>query len=109
MIPFTDYTRYDGLGLAALVKRGEVSAGGTAGGRDRAASRRSTRRSTPSSASATRRPAPRPRRSTATRPSPACPSCVKDLLATLAGEPTACGNRLLARMPMPHDSELVRR
>ena len=26
MIPFADYIRYDGLGLAALVQRGEVSA-----------------------------------------------------------------------------------
>jgi len=37
------------------------------------------------------------------------PFLVKDLIATLAGEPTASGNRLLANTPMPRDSELVRR
>ena len=34
---------------------------------------------------------------------------MKDLIATLAGEPTASGNRLLATLQMPRDSELVRR
>jgi amidase len=34
---------------------------------------------------------------------------VKDLLATIAGEPTSSGNRALATVVMPHDSEMVRR
>ncbi len=31
----------------------------------------------------------------------------KDLITSIAGEPTGCGNRLLAAMPMPCDGELV--
>jgi len=37
------------------------------------------------------------------------PFLVKDLLATIAGEPTGSGNRRLAALTMPRDSEMVRR
>src|SRR5262249_5184827 len=37
------------------------------------------------------------------------PFLVKDLHVTCAGEPTSAGNRLLRHLPMPHDSEIVRR
>jgi len=108
MIPFTDYIRYDGLGLAALVKRGEVSAAElleTAIGRIEALN--------PALNAVIRKryEAARAEASQVDRGAPfaGVPYLLKDLLATLAGEPTACGNRLLARLPMPHDSELVRR
>ncbi len=37
------------------------------------------------------------------------PFLLKDLIATYAGVPTSSGNRLLRDVPMPNDSELVRR
>jgi amidase len=37
------------------------------------------------------------------------PFLLKDFLATCAGVPTSSGNRLLKNIPMPHDSEIVRR
>jgi len=37
------------------------------------------------------------------------PFLLKDLLATCAGVPTSGGNRLLQHLPMPRDSEMVRR
>jgi len=37
------------------------------------------------------------------------PFLLKDLLSTVAGVPTSSGNRLLKNVPMPRDSEMVRR
>jgi len=37
------------------------------------------------------------------------PFLLKDLIATVAGVPTGCGNRLLKNLPATHDSELVER
>ena len=37
------------------------------------------------------------------------PFLLKDLHSTCAGIPTSSGNRLLRNIPMPHDSEIVRR
>ena len=37
------------------------------------------------------------------------PFLLKDLLSTVAGVPTSSGTRLLKHVPMPHDSEMVRR
>ncbi|MBI4596542.1 MAG: amidase [Candidatus Tectomicrobia bacterium] len=37
------------------------------------------------------------------------PFLLKDLIATYEGIPTGCGNRLMKNIPMPHDSEIVRR
>ncbi|MFQ5407126.1 MAG: amidase, partial [Anaerolineales bacterium] len=37
------------------------------------------------------------------------PFLLKDLMANFGGVPTSSGNRLLRDIPMPHDSELVRR
>jgi len=37
------------------------------------------------------------------------PFLLKDLLSLYQGVPTSCGTRLLQQVPMPHDSEMVRR
>ena len=108
MIAFADYTRHDGLGLAALVRSGAVSAAElleTALARIEAHN--------PALNAVIRRRDDKVRAEVA-RIDPAAPFAgvpflLKDLLATLAGEPTASGNRLLVDLPMPRDSELVRR
>ena len=108
MIPFADYTRHDGLGLAALVRSGAVSAAElleTALARVEAHN--------PALNAVIRRRDEQVRAEAAhidpAAPFAGVPFLVKDLIATLAGEPTASGNRLLANAPMPLDSELVRR
>ena len=108
MIPFADYTRHDGLGLAALVRSGAVSAAElleTALARIEAHN--------PALNAVIRRRDAQVRAEAAhidpQAPFAGVPFLVKDLIATLAGEPTASGNRLLANTPMPRDSELVRR
>ncbi len=108
MIAFDDYTGHDGLGLAALVRSGQVSAAElleTALARIEQHNPRLNavirRRDEKARAEATR--------IDAAAPFAGVPFLVKDLIATLAGEPTANGSRLLAERTMPHDSELVRR
>jgi amidase len=107
-IAFADYVRHDGLALAALVRRGEVSAAELL----ETALARIDAVNPQLNAVIRRRDAQV--RAEAARVDPAAPFAgvpflVKDLIATLAGEPTANGNRLLADMAMPRDSELVRR
>ena len=108
MIPFADYIRHDGLGLAALVRSGAVSAAELL---ETALARIETHN--PALNAVIRRRDVQVRAELAQvdpqAPFAGVPFLVKDLIATLAGEPTASGNRLLADMPMPHDSELVRR
>ncbi len=108
MIPFADYTRHDGLGLAALVRSGQVSAAELL---ETALARIEALNPALNAVIRTRHQLVR---AEATCVDPAAPFAgvpflVKDLIATLAGEPTANGNRLLADTPMPRDSELVRR
>ena len=108
MIPFDDYIRHDGLGLAALVRSGQVSAAELL----ETALARIDQHNPMLNAVIRRRDDKA--RAEATSIDPAAPFAgvpflVKDLIATLAGEPTANGNRLLAGRAMPHDSELVRR
>ena len=108
MIPFTDYTRHDGMGLAALVRSGAVSASElleTALARIEAHN---------PALNAVIRRRDRQARAEAAQIDPQAPFAgvpflVTDLIATLAGEPTASGNRLLTNVPAPRDSELVRR
>ena len=108
MAVFTDYTRHDGLGLAALVRSGQVSAAELL---ETAFARIEAHNPALNAVIRTRH---EQARAEAARIDPAAPFAgvpflIKDLLATLAGEPTASGNRLLANLPMPRDSELVRR
>lgn len=108
MIPFADYTRHDGLALAALVRSGAVSAAELL---ETALSRIEAHN--PALNAVIRRRDERVRaeveRIDRAAPFAGVPFLLKDLIATLAGEPTANGTRLLANVPMPRDSELVRR
>jgi amidase len=108
MIPFTDYTRHDGLGLAALVRSGAV---GAAELLETALARIEAHNPALNAVIRTRNEQVRAEATQVDLAAPfaGVPFLVKDLIATLAGEPTAHGNRLAARLPMPRDSELVRR
>ena len=108
MTTFPEYSNYDGLGLAELVKKKEVSAAELV------------------EAAIERIEANNPKlnavivkmyddaRKNAKQPLPqgafsGVPFLVKDLLATVAGYPTANGNHLLKNIPASVDSELVKR
>jgi len=108
MISISDYTGHDGLGLAALVRSGQVSAAELL---EAAFARIEAHNPALNAVIRTRQAQAR---AEAARIDPAAPFAgvpflLKDLIATLAGEPTAGGNGLLAGMQMPRDSELVRR
>ncbi len=108
MISFDDYAAHDGLGLAALVKAGQVSATELL---DAAISR--TEAVNPALNAVVRKRYDAARRE-ATQVDQATPFCgvpflVKDLICNLAGEPTGQGTRLLGNVAMAQDSELVRR
>ena len=103
-----DYRRHDGLGLAELVRTGQVSPLELV---DEAIARIEALNPL---LNAVVRPMFEQARAAAAGPLPdgpfrGVPFLLKDLLATVQGEPTSCGNRLLAAVPWPHDSELVRR
>lgn len=103
-----EYLQHDGLALGALVRQGEVTAtellelaiGRIQAGnprlnalvRDRFEAARYEAQSAPASG-----------------PFAGVPFLVKDLLAALPGEPTGSGTRTLQRVPMPVESEMVRR
>ncbi len=108
MIPFAEYTQHDGLGLAALVQRGEL---GAAELLEAAIARIEAHNPVLNAVIRTRFESARGEATQVDRAAPfaGVPFLLKDLLSTLAGEPTGYGNRLLATRPMPRDSELVRR
>ncbi len=108
MISFDDYAAHDGLGLAALVRSGQVSAAELL---DAAAARISAVNPVLHAVVRTRLDAARQEARHTDLAAPFCgvPFLVKDLISTLAGEPTGQGNRLLGQLPMPHDSVLVQR
>jgi amidase len=108
MISFDEYARHDALGLAGLVRHGEVSP------RELLEAALARLDAVNPALGAVVRDRRERARTEADNVNPApplagVPFLVKDLLATLAGEPTGCGNRLLQGLPMPHDSEMVRR
>ena len=108
MISFTDYTRHDGLGLAALVRSGQVSADELL---ETAFARIEAHNPALNAVIRTRQAQARAEaaRIDFEAPFAGVPFLLKDLIASLAGEPTAGGNALLATLRMPRDSELVRR
>lgn len=108
MIRFAEYAQHDGLGLAALVKRGELSAAELL---EAAIARIEAQNPALNAVVRTRYESARVEAMLTDRDAPfaGVPFLLKDLLSTLAGEPTGSGNRLLATRPMPRDSELVRR
>jgi amidase len=105
---FTEYTQHDGLGLAALVKSGQVSASELL---DSAAAHIQAHNPVLNAVVRTRLDRAREEAAQVRPDAPfaGVPFLVKDLVSTLAGEPTGSGNGLLASLPMPRDSELVRR
>ena len=108
MIRPDEYTRHDGLGLAELVRRREVSPTELL---DAAIARIEAHNPALNAVVRTRFEQARVEAGQVNLEAPfaGVPFLLKDLLATIAGEPTAGGNRLLASMPMPRDSEMVRR
>ena len=108
MISFTDYTRHDGLGLAALVRSGQVSADELL---ETAFAHIEAHNPALNAVIRTRQAQARAEaaRIDFEAPFAGVPFLLKDLIASLAGEPTAGGNALLATLRMPRDSELVRR
>ncbi len=108
MIPFAEYTQHDGLGLAALVRRGELSAAELL---ETAIARIEAHNPALNAVVRKRYESARAEALGVDLAAPfaGVPFLLKDLLSTLAGEPTGSGTRLLATRPMPRDSELVRR
>jgi amidase len=105
---FAEYTQHDGLGLAALVRSGEVSPIELL---ETAIARIEERNPALNAVIRKRYAAARAEAVLVDRAAPfaGVPFLVKDLVAMLAGEPTGCGNRALGQLNMPCDSEMVRR
>lgn len=108
MVPFQEYTSHDALGLAALVARRETTAlevVEAAIARIEALNPRLNAVIHPmyeQARAAARAPLP-------DGPFQGVPFLVKDLIATVAGEPFRCGSRFLRDYRPPADSELIRR
>jgi amidase len=108
MSGFAEYRKYDGLGLAQLVRDGEVSPAelvAEAIGRIEARN---------PAVNAVVRPMFGAARAAAAGPLPegpftGVPLLLKDLICAVEGVPTSCGTRILRDLPMPADSEMVRR
>lgn len=106
-VGFAEYSRHDGLGLAALVRAGEVSP------RDLVEEALARLEATNPRLNAVVRVRAEAARAEAARPLDGpfagVPFLVKDLLATIQGEPTAGGSRLWRGRVADHDTEMVRR
>ena len=108
MSGFAEYREYDGLGLAELVRAGDVSAADLA---EEAIARIEARNPR---VNAVIRPLFAEARAAAAAPLPAgpfagVPLLLKDLICTVQGVPTSCGTRILREVPQSADSEMVRR
>jgi amidase len=108
MTTFPEYPKYDGLGLAELVRKKEVSAVELV----EAAIQRIETHNPQLNAVITK--LYDTAREAAQKPLPdgsfaGVPFLIKDLLATIAGVPTGNGNRLWKDIPAKVDSELVKR
>jgi amidase len=105
---FREYDRYDGLGLAELIRKGEVSAGEVC---EEAVAR--IERINPA-LNAVVRPMFDLARKSLAQPLPAgpfhgVPFLLKDLLSAYAGVPLTFGSKACRNYVPDHDSELVRR
>jgi amidase len=108
MTTFPEYPKYDGLGLAELVRKKEIGAVELV---EEAIQRIENHNPQLNAViykmyEAARESAQRP---LPTGPFSGVPFLVKDLLATIAGVPTGNGNRLWKNIPAKVDSELVKR
>ncbi len=107
-IATADYDAHDGLGLAERVRRREVSPAELLA----TALARIEAQDDALHAVVRRRDEAARREAAAVDPAApfaGVPFLVKDLVATLGGEPTGNGTALMQRLPMPCDSELLRR
>jgi amidase len=108
MTPFPEYTQYDGLGLAELVRTKKISSLELV---EEAISRIEAHN--PSINAVNYKMYDQARKAAQSKlpegPFMGVPFLQKDMHATLAGEPTSCGTRLLKDVPQPHDSEIVAR
>ncbi len=107
MAAFSDYERFDGLGLAELVRRKEVSPAELL----EAALERIARINPRINAVVTlmEEAARRALASLPEGPFRGVPFLIKDLLSVCEGAPLTCGCRALRRFVPDHDGELVRR
>ncbi len=108
MSGFAEYRDYDGLGLAELVRTGQVSAAELV---EEAVARIEARNP---AVNAVVRPLFEQARTAAAGPLPegaftGVPLLLKDLICAVEGVPTSCGSRILRDVPQPRDSEMVRR
>ena len=108
MVSLEEYVQQDGLALSALVRRGEVSPEELL---QLAIARIEAHNPLLNAVIRKRYKQAQAEAAKADKQAPfaGVPFLVKDLIATVAGEPTASGNRLMNSIPMPCDSELVRR
>lgn len=108
MIEFDDYARHDAVGLAALIRSGEL---GPIEVLEAALARIDAVNPRLGAVVRDRRDRARVEAVAIDRAASLAgvPFLVKDLLSTLSGEPTGASNRLLQNVAMPRDSELVRR
>lgn len=107
-LPFPEYDLLDGLALGAMVRNGDVSphevteaALARIAARNPALNAIVRVREQEAHASLAGIPL--------NMPFSGVPMVIKDLIATIAGEPTSNGNACLRTIPMDHDSELVAR
>jgi amidase len=108
MAGLDDYERYDAVSLAALVRAGEVHPSELV---EAAIARIDARNPALNAVIVPMYEQARAAAAAALPDGPlrGVPMLLKDLLATVQGVPTSQGNRVLRRIPAPHDSELVRR
>lgn len=108
MIPAAEYAKHDAIALAGLVRNGELAASELL---EAAIAR--IEMHNPSLNAVVRKRYEQARTEVAeldpSAPLAGVPFLVKDLIATIAGEPTSEGNRALSSIARRHDSELVRR
>jgi amidase len=108
MSAFPEFSNCDGMGLAELVRAGEVSPAELV---EEAIARIDA--ANPRINAVIRKMYERARETVSAGvpdgPFGGVPFLVKDLLCTFEGVPTSCGTRILKDVPQPHDSEMARR
>jgi amidase len=105
---FPEYGNYDGLGLAELVRTGQIAPAELL---DEAIARVEAANPRINAVVRTMYDQAREtvRRGLGNGPFAGVPFLIKDLLADYAGVPTGSGTKLLQNIPAPRDAEIVRR
>lgn len=102
MSDFQEYARYDGLGLAGLIRRGQVSPAQV-----REAALQRIEAHNPRLNAVVRRLEPAQPNDPGEGPFAGVPFLLKDLLSSIQGQIVSGGSRLMADFVAPQDSELV--